>query len=618
MELPAGPHRAQELSTMTDPWGIDDTYEDAFGRRREVSPETRERIMAAMKIPAGEAAPPTRHAMRFVREHNRSLEAPATLRLEDGSERRLKSEIPADLPWGYHELVVDGHEPTPLVVSPRTCRLPDRMWGLAVQLYSARSEQSWGIGELCDLRRLASWSARELGAAVMLINPLGAAMPLDTQHASPYFPSSRRFRSPLYLRIDEIEGASAIDLADLAKAGRSLNAGRTIDRDAVWKLKKRALEQIYAGRDRDEAFDRWRADQGEGLENYARFCALSEHFQSGWRRWPAEYQHPVRPEVAAFAASRAERVRFHAWLQYEIDQQLAEASEPLMLMQDLPIGFDSEGADGWTDQDCLALDVAIGAPPDPFNEQGQEWGLPPFIPWKLRELGYRPFIETLRAYFAHGGGLRIDHVMGLFRLFWIPRGMAPTEGTYVHYPAEDMLDLLALESQRAGAFVVGEDLGTVPPGVREELWRRHILSYRLLWFEDAPPHEWPERAMAAVNTHDLPTVPGLWSGTDIEDQRRWGFEPGSQHELKQRLMHHGGVGPETSEIDAVRAAYRALSRTPCRIALASLEDLLLMHERPNLPGSSDRPNWCHALPMKLEEIEDSELVREIAGTLRHR
>jgi 4-alpha-glucanotransferase len=600
---------------MTDPWGIDDAYEDAFGRHHEVSPETRARIMAAMKIPAGETAPPTRHAMRFVREHGRELAGGATIVLESGEERRVAGEIPTDLPWGYHELHEDERPPTPLVVSPRCCRLPDRGWGLAVQLYSARSRKSWGIGDLADLAQLADWSARELGASTLLVNPLGAAMPFDTQHPSPYFPSSRRYRSPLYLRIEDIEGAG--DLAALGSAGRALTE-RAIDRDAAWKLKTQALEAIYARRGNDAPFDRWRLEQGTPLEHYARFCTLSEHFQSGWRGWPEAYRHPDRPEVAAFAAERADRVRFHAWVQYQLDLQLRAACRPLMLVQDLPIGFDSEGADGWAFQDCLALDVAVGAPPDPFNESGQEWGLPPFIPWKLRELGYAPFIETLRGHFAHGGGLRIDHVMGLFRLFWIPRGMPAAEGTYVHYPAEDLLDLLALESQRAGAFVVGEDLGTVPHGVREELWRRQILSYRLLWFESTPPHEWPERAMAAVTTHDLPTVPGLWSGSDLEDQRRWGFEPGSHDELKQRLMHHGGVGPDVSPPDAVRAAYRALARTPCRLAMASLEDLLLVHERPNLPGSSARPNWCHGLPMPLEDIERHELVREIAAMLRQR
>jgi 4-alpha-glucanotransferase len=601
---------------MTDPWGIDDSYEDAFGRRHGVSPEIRARIMAAMKIPAGEEAPPTRHAMRFVREHNRGLERGATIALEGGGERRVEGEIPRDLPWGYHELREDDRDPTPLVVSPHVCRLPERTWGLAVQLYSARSRESWGIGDLADLRRLAGWSARELGASVMLVNPLGAAMPLDTQHASPYFPSSRRYRSPLYLRIEEIEGAG--DFEEASRAGRALNERPDVDRDAVWRLKKHALEAIYTRRAHDESFDRWRADQGSSLERYARFCVLSEHFQAGWRRWPEAYQHPDRPEVAAFASERADRVRFHAWIQYELDRQVDAASKSLILVQDLPIGFDTEGADGWADQDCLALDVAVGAPPDPFNERGQEWGLPPFIPWKLREMGYQPFIDTLRAYFGHGGGLRIDHVMGLFRLFWIPRGVEALEGTYVHYPAEDMLDLLALESQRAGAFVVGEDLGTVPHGVREELWHRHILSYRLLWFEPAPPEHWPERAMAAVNTHDLPTVPGLWSGADLEDQRRWGFDPGPQDDIKQRLMHHGGVGPEVSGADAVRAAYRALARTPCRIALASIEDLLLVRERPNLPGMSDRPNWCHALPSPLEEIEHDALVHEIAAMMRHR
>jgi 4-alpha-glucanotransferase len=595
---------------------IDDSYEDAFGRRRAVSEETRARLLAAMQLGAGEEEPPG--TMRFVREGERGLAGGATIVLEDGSERRVEGEIPLDLPPGYHTLHEDGAEAVPLVASPRACPLPERSWGLAVQLYAARTRASWGMGDLGDLRDLARWSKGELGAAALLLNPLAAPLPVAYAQGSPYFASTRRWRSPLYLRVEEVDGAAACDLDGLARAGRELNRGDSVDRAAIARLKLEALERIFAARGADDELERWRVAQGPSLEHFARFCTLSERFGSGWRGFPLAYRRCEGAEVEAFAAEHAERVRFHAWLQWQLDRQLACAAGEIALVHDLPIGFDSDGADGWAYQDLLALDVAIGAPPDPFNDRGQDWGLPPFIPWKLRAAGYRPFIETLRAGFAHAGGLRIDHVMGLFRLFWVPRGMHAAEGAYVRYPADDLLDLLVLEAHRAGAFVVGEDLGTVPPGVREILQARNVLSYRLLWFEDAPPAAWPERAMAAVTTHDLPTIAGLWSGADRDDQRRWGFEPAPDDDVRRRLERHARIDEGAPVADAVRGAYAALADAPSRIAVVSLEDALLVPLRPNLPGSIERPNWCHPLPVALEDLPQSELLADVARVLRGR
>ena len=322
------------------------------------------------------------------------------------------------------------------------------------------------------LRKLAEWSRTALGAEAIILNPLHAVLPLVPQESSPYFPSSRRYRNPLYLRVEEVPGAAEarLDLDRLAAQGRALADERRIDRDAVFRLKMAALETLWAGGERnDEGLTRYRAREGRALDEFATFCVLVERHGAGWKQWPASYRHPASPAVSRFAAEHAERVTFHAWLQWQLDEQLARAGRALRLVTDLAIGFDGEGADAWAWQDVLAQGVTVGAPPDEFAHEGQDWGTPPFIPGRLRAHGYQPFVETVRAGFRHAGGMRIDHVMGLFRLFWVPGGGTARAGAYVRYPTEDLLAILALESERARALVVGEDLGTVAPGVRERL-----------------------------------------------------------------------------------------------------------------------------------------------------
>jgi 4-alpha-glucanotransferase len=288
-------------------------------------------------------------------------------------------------------------------------------------------------------------------------------------------------------------------------------------------------------------------------------------------------------------------------------------------MQDLPIGVDPDGADAWAWQDALATGASVGAPPDRYVRRGQDWGLPPFVPHRLRALAYQPFVETIRAALRHAGGLRIDHVMGLFRLFWIPAGAAPADGGYVRYPADDLLAIVALESHRAGAFVVGEDLGTVEVGVRERLADHGILSYRVMWFEDRPTAEYPELAMAAVTTHDLPTVAGLWTGADIFEQRALGLEPNEAAlaATRKRLAAATGVGAEPTIDDVVAATHELLGAAPSLLVTATLDDALGVVERPNVPGTtSERPNWSLALPVPLEQLETTPLAARIARALR--
>jgi 4-alpha-glucanotransferase len=609
----------------TDAWGITDGYHDALGVWHATSDETRAVLRAAMGD-AG-ASSPSAPPVRVVRQGQAApLDGPVELTLEDGARLRASERLPPDLPLGYHRLRrLDDEREARLIVAPARCHLPAglRTWGWAVQLYAARSRESWGIGDLADLRRLARWSAAELGAGMLLLNPLSAVAPVLPQQPSPYYPSSRCFRNPLYVRIEEVPGAAAaqLDLHALATAGRALNERRRIDRDAVWRLKHAALERLWPGQRGDPELARYCDQQGEALREFATFCALAERHGAGWQGWPAEYRRPDSPAVAGFAAEQADRVAFHAWLQWLLDVQLARAAREIRLMQDLPIGVDAGGADAWAWQDTLTASASIGAPPDVYNTGGQDWGLPPFVPHRLAARGYEPFIRTIRAALRHAGGLRVDHVMGLFRLFWVPRGLAPGAGAYIRYPADDLLAILALESQRAGAIIVGEDLGTVEEGVRERLAEHAILSYRLVWFEPEPPARYPRLALAAVTTHDLPTIAGLWTGADLEAQAAIGREPSRAgfDEMRERLRRVADVEDDAPVGEVIERVHERLAEAPSVIVTATLDDALAVEERPNMPGTvSEWPNWSIALPQPLEAIEQAPRARAVAAALARR
>jgi 4-alpha-glucanotransferase len=352
---------------------------------------------------------------------------------------------------------------------------------------------------------------------------------------------------------------------------------------------------------------------------FATFCALAEHHGGSWHKWPEKYRCPQSVAVARFAEQYASRVDFFRWLQWLLDEQLRRASAEIPLMQDVPIGVDPDGADAWAWQDVFAGTVAVGSPPDEFNTQGQNWGLPPFVPWKLRAAGYEPFIQTIRGALRHAGGLRIDHVMGLFRLYWIPQGIDSRNGAYVRYREDELLGILALESTRAKAYVVGEDLGTVEESARDKLAAARILSYRLLWFEKDHPRKYPKAALAAVTTHDLPTVRGLWSGSDLNTQKCLGLKPNEQGtlEIRDRLRSMTGISEDAPVEEVIRRAYRLLAEAPCAIVSATLDDALAVEERPNWPGAAEQ-SWSLALPQSLEELQSNALARDIAEALRTR
>ncbi len=601
-------------------WGIQERWADARGGWHDISAGTVATVLDAMGTD-GDAPPPPNPTVFVSPGAPATLAGPGDLRLEGGEVVRVEGALPADLPYGYHvfERLDDGHR-ADVVVSPGRCPLPPHAptWGWAVQLYAARSTESWGMGDLADLRRLGRW-AHGLGAGLVLVNPLHAAHPTLPQSNSPYFPSSRRFRNPLYLRVEDVDGAGSLDdLPALAAAGRALNAERHIDRDAVFRLKMQALGALWERFTGDPAFDAWREAQGPALADYAAFCVLAEEHGADWRRWPEGAQHPDGADVAEVRRTSYGRWRFHQWLQWLVDRQLQAASSAIDVMHDLAVGVDPAGADGWLWQDQLALGMAVGAPPDEFATQGQSWGLPPFDPWRLRTAGYGPFIETIRATLGHAGGLRLDHVMGLFRLWWVPRGSSAVDGAYVRYPASDLLDIVALECHRAGAYAVGEDLGTVEDHVREELADRGVLSYRLVWFEETAPKNYPVQALAAVTTHDLPTIAGLWTGSDLADQERIGMNPNeaSTAELRDRLQEVAGVAADAHVDETVTATYAALAEAPSMLLTAGLDDALGVPERPNMPGTQDQwPNWRIALPIPLEEIELDPRPRAVAAAL---
>ncbi|HEY4913502.1 MAG TPA: 4-alpha-glucanotransferase, partial [Candidatus Dormibacteraeota bacterium] len=388
----------------------------------------------------------------------------------------------------------------------------------------------------------------------------------------------------------------------------SLNAQRLIDHDAVFRLKSRALEAIFKVSPDPADMQPWVRGQGKALEDYATFSAITERLGPAWRSWPAELRHPRGEGVAAIRGPLAGRVAFHEWLQFHLDRQLARASREIGLIADVPVGFAADGCDAWRWQDLLAPDMRVGAPPDYFFPDGQDWGMPPFDPWKLRKAHFEPFVETIRSTAKHAAGLRLDHVMGLFRLFWIPRDAHASGGAYVRYPARELLAILALESKRSHTFVIGEDLGLVEPAMRSRLRHSGVLSYRLLWFEDDPPEKWPRESAGAIGTHDLPTVAGIWNLSE-PDQR--------QHHLRRRLTDATGLPDGTPAVEVAVAAYQRLSHARSRIVLASFEDALGIEERTNVPGTTtERPNWRLALTKPLEEIARDEGVLRIAQSMR--
>lgn len=573
--------------------------------------------------------------------------------------------LPADLPLGYHRVHLrsgDQQSDTALIVTPDWLGLPERLghgrtWGLATQLYSVRSAQSWGIGDLTDLTDLAVWSASAHGAGYLLVNPLHAATPTTPMEPSPYLPTSRRFVNPVYLRVEAIP-----EFAYLRKRRRVWRLRNdvqehaagidSIDRDAAWVAKRAALSLVYrvprpAGR--ELAYAAYRAREGSALDDFATWCALAEEYGGDWHRWPESLQHPAADGVADFVAAHAEAVDFHRWLQWQLDEQLAAAQShavgagmSLGIMADLAVGVHPNGADAWALQDVLALGVSAGAPPDEFNQRGQDWSQPPWRPDRLEEQEYQPFRTLLRTALRHAGGVRIDHVIGLFRLWWIPAGAPPADGTYVRYDHEAMIGIVALEAYRAGAVVVGEDLGTVEPWVRDYLRDRGVLGTSILWFEldrggdggPLPAERWREYCLSSVTTHDLPPTAGYLAREHVFLRDSLGLltRPVAEElavaeaELAAWLAELRRVGllGKHADLDAtVLALHQYLGRTPSRLLGLALTDAVGDRRTQNQPGTTDEyPNWRVPLsgpdgrPVLLEDVFADARAARLAEALR--
>ncbi len=612
--------------------------------------------------------------------------------LEDGGRHRLdngeylRRMLALDLPVeaGYHRLFVECGEnllaDMPLIVAPQTCYTPPaiqgdgRAWGFAAQLYGVRSARNWGMGDFGDLRAMVDFCA-ESGAGTVLLNPMHALFPDAPEHASPYSPSSRVWFNTLYLDVEALEDFAEceaahdrVGAAEFRAVLARLREHSQVDYAGVAAAKREILELLYRqfrtrhlaqGSQRASDFRTFQAEHGESLRKLAQFEALQEHFHAqrdsawGWPSWPGAYQDQHGPEVAAFSEKHAARVEFYEYLQWQAFRQLEAAGRRawerglgIGIMLDLAIGVAEGGAATWTRPELYARSASAGAPPDEINLLGQDWGLPPWIPHKLREAAYEPFIELLRTNMRFAGALRMDHVMGLYRLFWVVRGLPATEGTYVSYPFEDLLGILALESQRNRCMVVGEDLGTVPDEVRHALHPAGVLSTRVLYFERwgdgsmKPPRDYPVQAAAAVTTHDLPTLTGFWQGLDIELRERLQLFPSDEVRNRQvaarnadrphllqalegeGLLPPGGktqpeAFPEMTP-ELAQAVYAYLARSPSKLLLLQMEDGFGIAEQPNLPGTTETiyPCWRLKLPVGLEEWSGNGYLQSIIQALR--
>ncbi|HYD55555.1 MAG TPA: malto-oligosyltrehalose synthase [Burkholderiales bacterium] len=495
-----------------------------------------------------------------------------------------------------------------------------RIWGFTVQLYGLRSRRNWGIGDFGDLRTLVDL-ATDLGAGFVGVNPLHA-----TSGASPYSPSSRHALNALYVDVDALpEFSPAIR--------KPAGDGPLVDYAKVRKAKYAAFEKLFARMKDRAGLERFRRETSYGVRTYALYEALREKFGGGWQGWPQGYRRPGSAQVKAFAKKHAKRVDFHLWLQWRAREQLdavqrraLERGMPVGLYVDLALGSDGGGAEVWCDQEAFAAQMSIGAPPDEFNPKGQDWGLPPYSPRALAAAGYRPFIELLRANMPQGGALRMDHVMSLMRLWWIPRGNKPERGGYVHYPFEDLLAILAAQSRERECLVIGEDLGTVLPEFRAALNEAGVLSYRPLFFEKtgegafAPPRAYPREALVCVTTHDLPTWKGYFSQHDLKLREQLGFSVDASRESQSRrddgqklieaLQREGLDGSALS-------AHRFIARTPAKLMAVQPEDVFEVQEQANLPGTvAEHPNWQRRLPVPLEDWAGHPQVHALARALK--
>lgn len=689
---------ARDLGVGTDYWGWD-------GNRRDVDDDTLRAVLAGLGTPVSgdediaavrarrersrweETLPPVT-VLRQDRESSVPVHVDhgeavtATLELEDGGGRELaqiedftppfeldgrlrgraRFELLADLPLGWHRIVAEtgGHRhEADVVVTPARVTVHEglgarRAFGLQAQLYSVRSPRSWGIGDLADMRDLAAISGARHGADFLLVNPLHASYPTSPIEPSPYLPTTRRFTSALYLRIEDVpehrqlpdHARQRIALLKKDVEGWNSRVDR-LEREAVLDAKMDALEELFAvprTPARQALLDAYREREGQGLEDFATWSAIAEQVRGA----QDDLLEDLDPAVVEQARTElAERIEFHAWVQWLLDEQLSaaqaaarDAGMRIGIMHDLAVGVEQVGADAWRLQEVLAEGVTVGAPADQYNQQGQNWHQPPWHPQALRDASYKPWRDMLRSLMRHAGALRIDHVLGLFRLWWIPEGNEAADGTYVFYDHEAMIGVLALEAERSGTLVVGEDLGTFEPWVREYLSGRGILGTSILWFEydeqgrPLRPESYRSLCMASVNTHDLPPTAGYLAGDHVTLRHQLGLleRPlAEEHEADAAgreevldLLRTEGLLTEDADIEqTVIALHRHLARTPSLLLGVSLVDCVGERRIQNQPGTDEEyANWripladAELATVSIDDIATDERTARLLAAVR--
>jgi len=673
------------LASLSVYCGILPSYVDARGDTQTATAESRQALLAAMGVSSTNEESARRALLELrageanqmlppVHVHyqasgpieigiNGELPRQATqwrIELEDGGVRegRVQEALAAEgklrieeqLPDGYHSLTVGlAGSRCSLIVTPGHCWLPSgvdagrQFWGVAVQLYLLRSHENWGIGDYGDLERLVRLLASR-GADVVGLNPLHAMFPDDPEQASPYSPASRLLLNILNIDVAKLADAmdcpaarERMDSAEFQQTLARCRGATLVDYSGAASLKMPVLQALYSCSDRAspewQSFETFRAGSGMAFERSCLFLALRKRFaeesadMADWHRWPEAYRSADSSATQRFAEESADAVTFQAWLQFVADAQLRECSEvaggmAVGLYRDLAVGANLAGAETWANPTAVVDGAQVGAPPDIYNPQGQDWGLPPFNPRALRAEGYRSFVELVRANMRHAGGLRIDHVMALQQLYWVPRGRSAAEGAYVRYPLEDLVGILALESQRNQCLVVGEDLGTVPEGFRERMERANILSYRVLFFEkDADgfiaPEDYPRLALAVASSHDLPTLRAWWQTTDLTLKSRLDLFPTADHAaqasaereldreaLEALLRDNRLIGASVLNADRFAdAAHTLLGRARSVLTMLQLDDLTGEVEPVNVPTTShEHPNWRRRISVSLEQL----------------
>jgi 4-alpha-glucanotransferase len=645
---------------MTDPEllqrardaGIATSYENWRHVCVEVPAETLTAILAALDRVGTAGAVEARKAGE-VGQVDGAIEANDAAEASDAIETSEASEAPepAEPAGGARP---GRRRPRPGLGRPRPVVPDERRWGFTVQLYSVRSRQSWGHGDLHDLGELARYSGADLGARFVLVNPLHAAEPRPPISASPYLPMTRLFTSPLYIRVEDIAEYVQLPPSDkegIARLAEPLRAANNttslIDRNAVWLAKRQALElisKVPLSAERRAGYDAFRAERGTDLQLWAAWCALAERHGPDWRDWPAGIATPRGGLAAVRDGPLKLAAEFHCWLQWHADEQLATAQRTAKaagmthgIIHDLAVGVHPGGADAWAYQDLLVPGFSVGAPPDGFNQLGQDWAQPPWHPRQLARAGYRPLADLFDAALRHGGGLRVDHVMGLMRLWWVPAGQTPDRGAYVSYDHRASVAALAGAAARAGAVAIGEDLGTVDGWIRRYLADHQILGTMMLWFATdrrgvpLPPRRWRRSCMATVGTHDVPPVSGFVTGDQVSVRANLGLlkipEEQERAESASRLsrwrtaLDREGLlaaGEPADPGEFTVACYRYLARTPALLVGVSLADAVGDIRTQNIPGTSEEyPNWqiplCDARggSVLIEDLPDSKLARAV-------